>query len=145
MCFTTTLRQGPRWVSRPGGRRSCSRIRPRFLNTDLPVHPKKRMDNPAASASRCQIMSHQPATHSADIKLAKLTSPVSLAVDAVLVVAFFVFLFGLLKSHVPSNDPKMIFLWAGLTAACMSGVFWLAIQMFRVVLSAQRLAAKQKQ
>lgn len=72
----------------------------------------------------------------------KLVTPVSLAVDAVLVVGFFVFMFGVLQPHVPSSDPKMIWLWAGLTSACMSGVFWLAIQMFRVVLKAQ-LAAKK--
>lgn len=89
-------------------------------------------------------MSQSTASHSPDIKLEKLTSPVGLVVDAVLVLGFFAYLFCLLKSHVPSNDPKMIFLWAGLTSACMSGVFWLSIQMFRVVLAAQRLAKKQK-
>jgi hypothetical protein len=73
----------------------------------------------------------------------KSFSPVSLAVDAVLVIAFFLFLFSLVKSHVPSTDPKMITLWGGLTAGCMSGVFWLCIQMFRVVLRAQRAAAKK--
>ena len=83
-------------------------------------------------------------TSSPDIKLGKLTSPVSLVVDAILVIGFFLFLFSLVKSHVPSNDPKMVLLWGGLTAGCMSGVFWLAIQMFRVVLTAQRLANKQK-
>ena len=70
----------------------------------------------------------------------KLTSPTSLFVDAVLVVAFFVFIYGIVKSHVPSSNPRMIRLWGGLTAACMSGVFWLCIQMFRVVLKAQREA-----
>jgi hypothetical protein len=89
-------------------------------------------------------MSQPTASHSPDIKLTKLTTPVSLAVDAVLVIGFFVFLFKLLQSHVPSNDIKMVYLFAGLTSACMSGVFWLAIQMFRVVLSAQLLAKKQK-
>jgi len=89
-------------------------------------------------------MSQQNASHSPDIKLQKLTTPVGLVVDAVLVIGFFAILFTLLKSHVPSNDPKMVFLWAGLTSACMSGVFWLAVQMFRVVLSAQLLAKKQK-
>jgi len=89
-------------------------------------------------------MSQPTASHSPDIKLNKLTSPVSLAVDAVLVIGFFLYLFSLLKSHVPSNDIKMVFVWAGLTSACMSGVFWLSIQMFRVVLSAQLLAKKQK-
>ncbi len=65
------------------------------------------------------------------------------AIDAVLVLAFFVLLYRLVSSHVPSNDPKMIMLWGGLTSACMSGVFWLCIQMFRVVLQAQREAGRK--
>ena len=73
----------------------------------------------------------------------KLTSPLSLLVDAVLVAAFFVGIYKMVSPHVPSNDPKMIMLWGGLCAACMSGVFWLAVQMFRVVLRAQR-ADRQK-
>ena len=73
----------------------------------------------------------------------KHTTPVSLAVDAVLVIGFFLFLYSLVKIHVPSTNPKMIMLWGGLTAACMSGVFWLCIQMFRVVLKAQRAANKR--
>lgn len=72
----------------------------------------------------------QPAT--------KLTSPASLLIDAILVVAFFVFIYTIVSPHVPSNDKKMILLWGGLCAACMSGVFWLCVQMFRVVLRAQR-------
>lgn len=67
----------------------------------------------------------------------KLTSPASLAVDAVLVIAFFLFIYSLVSSHVPSNDKSMILLWGGLCSACMSGVFWLCVQMFRVVLRAQ--------
>ena len=74
----------------------------------------------------------------------KFTSPVSLIVDAFLVIGFFVFIFGVLQKHVPSNDPNMVILWAALTAACMSGVFWLAVQMFRVVLRAQREANRAK-
>lgn len=89
-------------------------------------------------------MSQPTASNSPDIKLAKLTSPVGFVVDAVLVIGFFLFLFSLLKSHVPSNNIAMVVIWAGLGAACMSGVFWLAIQMFRVVLSAQLLAKKLK-
>jgi hypothetical protein len=68
----------------------------------------------------------------------KLTSPASLAVDAVLVIAFFLFIYWLVSPHVPSNDKSMILLWGGLCSACMTGVFWLCIQMFRVVLRAQR-------
>lgn len=89
-------------------------------------------------------MSQPKASQSPDIKLEKLTTPVGMVVDAILVLGFFLFLFSLLKSHVPSNDVTSIVIWAGLTSACMSGVFWLAIQMFRVVLSAQLLAKKRK-
>ncbi|HSI09065.1 MAG TPA: hypothetical protein VK985_10820 [Rariglobus sp.] len=89
-------------------------------------------------------MSQSSDSHSNEIKLTKLSSPVGMVVDAILVIGFFAFLYTLLESHVPSNDPKMVVLFAGLTAACMSGVFWLAIQMFRVVLSAQLLAKKNK-
>ncbi|MBC8039085.1 MAG: hypothetical protein H7Y06_00930 [Opitutaceae bacterium] len=89
-------------------------------------------------------MSQSSDSSSNEIKLTKLTTPVGMVVDAILVLGFFAFLYTLLESHVPSNDPKMVILFAGLTAACMSGVFWLAIQMFRVVLSAQMLAKKAK-
>lgn len=68
----------------------------------------------------------------------KFTSPVSLVVDAVLVVGFFLFIYRIVAPHVPSNDKSMILLWGGLCSACMSGVFWLCVQMFRVVLRAQR-------
>ena len=54
-------------------------------------------------------------------------------IDVVAVGAFFALMFWLLRSHVPSNDPKMVALWGGLGAACMSGVFWLALWMLRVV------------
>jgi hypothetical protein len=73
----------------------------------------------------------------------KLVTPVSLVIDLILVVAFFIYMFGVLKSHVPSNDPKMIMLWAGLGSACLTGVFWLAVQMFRVVFSFQRSSRRR--
>lgn len=72
----------------------------------------------------------------------KSVSAVSLVVDAILVLGFFAFLFVLLRAHVPSNDKTMIDLWAALGAACMSGVFWLAIQMFRAVLDFQRRGSR---
>ncbi|MDO8542630.1 MAG: hypothetical protein Q7S40_19495 [Opitutaceae bacterium] len=68
----------------------------------------------------------------------KLTSPLSLVVDAVLVIGFFVFIYNIVASHVPSRDHTMVLLWGGLCSACMTGVFWLCVQMFRVVLRAQR-------
>ena len=70
-------------------------------------------------------------------------TPVSLVVDAVLVLAFFAYLYHLVSPHVTSTDPKMIMIWGGACAACMSGVFWLCIQMFRVVLRAQLEAGRK--
>ena len=63
--------------------------------------------------------------------------------SAVLVVAFFLFIYTVVAPHVPSNSKNMVLLWGGLTAACMTGVFWLCIQMFRVVLRAQRAAQRK--
>lgn len=69
-------------------------------------------------------------------------SLVSLIIDLGLTAVAFVIFFTLVKSHVPSNDPKMIILWAGLTAGCMAGVFWLAWQMLKVVFHFQRDSRK---
>jgi len=68
----------------------------------------------------------------------KLTSPVSLAVDAVLVIAFFVYMYSVVSTHVPSKDHRMILLWGALCSGCITAVFWLALQMFRVVIKGQR-------
>jgi hypothetical protein len=63
---------------------------------------------------------------------------VALIIDLILTAVAFVIFYSLVHSHVPSNDPKMVMLWGGLTAGCMSGVFWLALNMFKVVLKFQR-------
>ena len=72
----------------------------------------------------------------------KFTSPVSLLVDLVLVVAFSIYMFGVLKTHVPSNDPKMILIWGLISTSCLTAVFWLTLQMFRVVFRAHRASKK---
>jgi len=72
----------------------------------------------------------------------RLVTPASLAVDAVLVLGFFAFMFTVLRPHVQSNDPFYITVWAGLGSACLSAVFWLAVQMFRVVYRAQHASKK---
>lgn len=68
----------------------------------------------------------------------KLTTPLSLAIDAVLVIAFFFYIYSVVSTHVQSYDPKMIMLWGGLTAALLTCLFWLALQMFRIVVRFQR-------
>jgi hypothetical protein len=68
----------------------------------------------------------------------KLVTRTSIVVDAILVIAFFVFMYGVVSSHVPSRDHRMIVLWGGACAFCLTILFWLALQMFRVVAQAQR-------
>jgi RimJ/RimL family protein N-acetyltransferase len=60
-------------------------------------------------------------------------SPVVLMIDLVLCAAVFLFFKSLIVPHVPSSDPKMITLWSALASSCMTGVFWLALQMVKVV------------
>lgn len=72
----------------------------------------------------------------------KLITPRSLAIDAVLVVVFFIYMYSVVSTHVPTRDHRMVVLWGVLCASCLSVVFWLALQMFRVVVGAQRLASK---
>jgi hypothetical protein len=74
----------------------------------------------------------------------KLVTSKSLAVDAVLLVAFFAYMYSVLAPHVPSNEHKWIVIWGAITASCMTGVFWLALQMFRVVLRFQRQSRSGK-
>ena len=89
------------------------------------------MDNPAVITLFLQtIMEQSPA-------LEKHASAVTVVVDIILSAAFFLFMFWVLKSHVPSNDPKWILIWGALTSLCMTGVFWLALWMFRMVWRAQ--------
>jgi hypothetical protein len=72
----------------------------------------------------------------------KLVTRGSLMLDAVLMAVFFIFFFNILKSHVPATTPKWIFIGAAYTASCLTGVFWLALQMFRVVLRFHRESKK---
>lgn len=72
----------------------------------------------------------------------KSVSPASLILDLVLTAGFFVYIFGVVKPHVTSRDASMITLWGALAAGCMTGVFWLAMQMFKSVLRFQRASRK---
>ncbi|MDA7757308.1 hypothetical protein N8920_05365 [Opitutales bacterium] len=53
-------------------------------------------------------------------------------VDLVLSVLFFLFMREVLVPHVPSQDPTSVFIVSSMTAFCMTGVFWIAANMFRV-------------
>ena len=62
--------------------------------------------------------------------------------DAVLVIAFFIYMYGVASTHVPSRDHRMVLFWGAACSACLSAVFWLSLQMFRVVVRAERAAPK---
>lgn len=68
----------------------------------------------------------------------KRLSPVRIVIDLVAVAAFFTFFYYKLQPHVPSSDPTMVRLWATLASGCMTGVFWLALQMVRAVYRFQK-------
>ncbi len=72
----------------------------------------------------------------------KLVTPVSLAVDAVLVIAFFLYMYSVVSTHVMSKDHRWILFWGALCSFCLTMVFWLTLQMFRVVLRFQRESRK---
>lgn len=69
-------------------------------------------------------------------------SLVILVIDLVLTAVAFSIFYWLVNSHVPSRDPAMIKLWGGLAAGCMTGVFWIAMQMLKVVFIFQRDSRK---
>ena len=69
-------------------------------------------------------------------------SVVFLVIDLVLVALAFTIFYKLVNSHVPSNDPLMIHIWGSLGAGCMTGVFWLALQMLKTVFCFQRDSRK---
>jgi hypothetical protein len=62
----------------------------------------------------------------------------SILLDVVVTAIAFVIFFFAVRSHVPSNDPKMILLWGAITASCLTAVFFLAWRMFLVTLKGQR-------
>ncbi len=66
------------------------------------------------------------------------SSPLNLAIDAALCATAFVLFYWVSETHVPSENPTQITLWSAYSAACMTGVFWLAWQMLKAVYRHQR-------
>ena len=67
----------------------------------------------------------------------KLTSPKTILFDLVLTGIFFLFMTWVLRPFVPAQSAFVIWFFAGFTALPLTGVFWLACQMFRVTLTDQ--------
>jgi len=68
---------------------------------------------------------------------AKLTTPGRIVFDLLLTGLFFVFMTYVLRPFVPAQTEFYTWLFSGFTALPLTGVFWLATQMFRVTLTDQ--------
>lgn len=64
----------------------------------------------------------------------KLISRKGAIVDLVLSGVWFAFFAVALRDYVPSYKEPFVTFFAVSTAGCMTGIFWLVISMFRVVL-----------
>lgn len=104
------------------------RRRPRAARANA----KFRVDKARGGASHLRMASPEK----------KSVSAVTILIDLVFTAVAFAIFYWLIESHVPSNDPKMVMLWAALAAGCMAGVFWLAWQMLKVVFIFQRDSRK---
>ncbi len=104
-----------------------------YVEIDIPVRKAKFLfDKPVPPPSFSVMASPEK----------KPFSFVNLVIDLALTAIAFSIFYWLVNSHVPSNDPAMIMLWGGLGAGCMTGVFWLALQMLKTVFRFQRDSRK---
>jgi protein-S-isoprenylcysteine O-methyltransferase Ste14 len=71
----------------------------------------------------------------------KLITKQAVVIDLVLTVVFFVWITSILKKHVPWSEAgeTAVFLGAAYCGACLAGVFWMALNLFRVTLADQML------
>lgn len=68
----------------------------------------------------------------------KHVTPLTVAVDLVLCAIFFAVLFGSIKGQVHSNEVVYVVFFGASATLCVTGVFWMAIQMFRVVVAGEK-------
>ena len=71
----------------------------------------------------------------------KLVTKQGVIIDLILTVVFFVWITSILKKHVPWAEagPTAVLLGAADCGLCLSGVFWMALSLFRVTLADQML------
>ena len=77
----------------------------------------------------------------------KLVTKQGAIIDVILTVIFFVAMTNVLKNHVPWVEAGefAVLLGGAYAAACLSGVFWLALSLFRVTLADQVLQKEESQ
>jgi hypothetical protein len=73
-----------------------------------------------------------------------LVSKTSTIVVLVLSAIFFFFMRAVLVPHVPSEDPLAVNIVSSMTSLCMTGVFWIASNMFLVTLVDYQRRQKSK-
>lgn len=71
----------------------------------------------------------------------KLVTKWGIIVDLVLTISFFIWMTTILKKHVPWAEAgeTAVLMGALLCSACLSGVMWMALSLFRVTLADQML------
>jgi nicotinamide riboside transporter PnuC len=71
----------------------------------------------------------------------KLITKQAVIIDLVLTVVFFVWITSILKKHVPWAEAGQtaVLLGAAYCGLCLAGVFWMALNLFRVTLADQML------
>jgi hypothetical protein len=110
----------------PAGRRAMpvtGNTRRSTARESLPRQAKNLFDKSGSASSPAPMASPEK----------KSFSPVWLVIDLLLCAGFFAFLFSVVKTHVQSLDPRTINFWGAMTAGCLTGVFWLALQMVKTV------------
>ena len=77
----------------------------------------------------------------------KLVTKQGATIDVVLTLIFFVAMTDVLKNHVPwvESGEFAVLLGGAYASACLSGVFWLALSLFRVTLADQILQKAEPQ
>jgi hypothetical protein len=68
----------------------------------------------------------------------KLVGPTAIVCDILLTGLFFVFMTFVLKAHVPTDEAQYQLIFGTYGSSCLSGVFWLALQCFRVTFTDQK-------
>jgi predicted branched-subunit amino acid permease len=68
----------------------------------------------------------------------------AIAVDFVLCALFFALIFYFVRSHVMSENTTMILIFSTYTTLCVTGVFWMAIQMLRVVAKGEKILKTER-
>jgi len=73
-----------------------------------------------------------------DSRLSMKSRQGAVAIDLLITLVVFIGMVYVLRSHVPSETPVVVLAVSAFTSACVTALFWLAMQMFKSVLSHQR-------